>query len=299
MKPRATVVIPTFNHGPLLTLAAESARRQSERRLEIFIIGDGPTPDTRAAAEALARADDRIRFIAFPKDVSKGEAYRPSILRQAQGTIVCYLADDDLWTPDHVETMLDLLTGNGARRGGADFAMTLQVRPSPRGGGLTLGPAGYVDLTRPHHRRMCAQPTSGFANGLSCVGHTLDFYRSLPHGWRTSPAGIPTDGWMWKQCLTRPGVRATSVCRATAVHFHSPPRRRWSIERRLDEMTRFWEVFVAGGWDEELRRLERLAGSASAVRTLTHLLWMQLHHTRLTGVPAMRVAASIVNRPVP
>ncbi len=293
MTPRATVLIPTFNHGPLLTLAVESARRQSEPRLEIFIIGDGATPETRGAAESLARADDRIRFTAFPKDSSKGERYRPLILQEAKGEIVCYLADDDLWTPDHVETMLDLLAGSAA-----DFAMTLQVRPSPRGG-LTLGPAGYVDLNRPHHRRLCAQPTSGFANGLSCVAHTLEFYRSLPHGWRTTPAGIPTDGWMWKQCLTRPGVRATSRCRATAVHFHSPPRARWPIERRLEEMTRFYDGFAAGEQDGELRRLERVAARAPAIRTAWEVLWMQLHHTRLTGVPAMRLAKSIVNRPVP
>jgi glycosyltransferase involved in cell wall biosynthesis len=291
MTPRATVLIPTFNHGPLLTVAVESARRQSERRLEIVIIGDGATPATRAAAESLTNADDRIRFVAFPKDSSKGERYRHSILQQAEGEIVCYLSDDDLWTPDHVETMLDLLTGAGA-----DFAMTLQVRPSPHGA-LTLGPAGYVDLNRPHHRRLCARPTSGFASGLSCVAHTSEFYRSLPHGWRKTPAGIPTDGWMWKQCLDRPGVRATGRCRATAVHFHSPPRARWSIERRLEEMTRFYEVFAAGGRDEELRQLERVAARAPAIRTAWEVLWMQLHHTAITGVPAMRLAKAILNRP--
>ena len=292
MKPRATVVIPTFNHGPLLTLAVESVRRQSERRLEVVIIGDGATPETCAAAESAATADDRIQFVAFSKDSSKGERYRPSILQHAQGEVVCYLADDDLWTPDHVETMLDLLTGPGA----ADFAMTLQVRPSPRGG-VTLGPAGYVDLSRPLHRRLAAQPTSGFANGLSCVAHTMDFYRSLPHGWRTSPVGIPTDGWMWKQCLEQPEARAVSRCRATAVHFHSPPRRLWSTERRMEEMTRFFDVFVAGGRDEELRHLERVAARSSAIHTAWQTMWMQLHRTPFAR-PAMRLTSSILNRPV-
>ena len=293
MKPRATVIIPTFNHGPLLRFAGESAIRQSESRIEVFIIGDGATPETRAAAESLAKNDERFRFVAFPKDSSKGERYRPLILQQAQGEIVCYLSDDDLWAPDHVETMLGLLTGSTA----ADFAMTLQGRVSPSGG-LTLGPTGYVDLARPLHRRLAAQPTSGFAYGLSCAAHRLDFYRSLPYGWQTSPVGIATDGWMWKQCLEQPGVRAASRRRATAVHFHSPPRRFWSIERRLEEMTRFFEVFVAGGYDEELRRLERIASRVAPLERVWQALWMHLHRTPLRR-PVMQLAKAVLNRPVP
>jgi GalNAc5-diNAcBac-PP-undecaprenol beta-1,3-glucosyltransferase len=295
MTPCVTVIIPTFNHGPLLRLAVESVLRQTEPRLEVVIIGDGATPETRAAAELLTRTDNRIRFVGFEKDSNKGERYRSLVLEQAQGAIICYLSDDDLWTPDHVETMLDLLTG----RDGGDFAMTLQVRPSPRNGALTLGPAGYVDLARPHHRRLCAQPTSGFANGLSCVAHTLDFYRSLPHGWQTTPAGLPTDGWMWRQCLSQPGVRARSRRRATAIHFHSPPRRYWPIERRLDEMARVATVLVRGGWDDDLRRLERRCARLPVTSRVWQFLWMQLHASPVTGLPAKQLASSIANRPVP
>src|SRR5262245_396632 len=130
MTPRATVIVPTFDHGPLLRLAIDSVRRQSEPRLQIFIIGDGATEATRTEAESLARTADRIRFVAFPKDASRGEPYRHIVLQEAVGPIVCYLSDDDLWASDHVETMLDLLTGG---RDGADIAMTLQVRVTPRG----------------------------------------------------------------------------------------------------------------------------------------------------------------------
>ena len=295
MTPLVTVIVPTFNHGPLLRLAVESVLRQREPRFEVVIIGDGATPETRAAAERLTRINHRVRYAAFDKDSSKGERYRSLILEQAQGDVICYLADDDLWTPDHVETMLDLLTG----REGGDFAMTLQVRPSPRHGGLTLGPAGYVDLARPLHRRLCAQPTSGFANGLSCAAHTLDFYRTLPHGWQTTPAGLPTDGWMWRQCLGQPGVRVRSRCRATVIHFHSPPRRDWPTTRRLDEMTRFCDVLVRGGWDDDLRRLERTCARLPATSRAWQFLWMQMHASVVTGRPLKRLASLVANRPVP
>jgi hypothetical protein len=130
------------------------------------------------------------------------------------------------------------------------------------------------------------------------VAHTLSFYRSLPYGWRRSPAGIATDAWMWKQLVDQPSARVAARCRATAIHFHSPPRRYWPLARRLDEMTRFNERLIAGGWNNELRRLEQLSSRRSSFRTIGELAWMQLHWTRATGVPAMRLAKAVFNRPV-
>jgi glycosyltransferase involved in cell wall biosynthesis len=292
VKPRATIIVPTFNHGPLLRLAVESARRQSERRLEIIIIGDGATPATHDTAVALAETDERIRYCTYPKDSSKGERHRHEVLARAQGEIVCYLADDDLWTATHIETMLDLLlTGSGH-----DFGTTLMVRWTPAGA-LALGPAGFVQLARPVHRRLFMQPTSGFASGLSAVAHTLAFYRSLPRGWHTTPAGIPTDGWMWRQCLEQEGTRAISLRRATVVNFHSPPRRFWPIDRRLAEMSEVFELLNSGTLDSGMRRLEELAGRPSTTRRVVESLWVQLHRAPALGAPAMRLASLVLNRP--
>ena len=293
MTPRATVIIPTFNHGPLVRLAVESALRQSEPRLEVIIIGDGATPATAAAASAAAAADDRVRFLSLPKDGSKGESHRHQVLQEARGDIVCYLCDDDLWTTDHVATMLDLLG-----TGGADFASTLPVRLMPAGG-LALGPAGYVDLGQPLHRRLCAQPTSGFARGLSGVAHTLACYRSLPFGWRPAPPGVPTDGWMWQQCLTQPAVRAVSRCRATILSLPSPLRRYWPLERRLAEMQDCADTLVRGGWDADLRRLEREAAQWRPGMRVVQWGWSQLHRSRAVGDPLMRLAHAVFNRPAP
>jgi hypothetical protein len=291
MTPRATVIIPTHNHGPLVRLAVESALRQSEPRLEVIIVGDGATPETAAAAAAAAATDNRVRFMAFPKAAPRGEPHRHAMVQEARGEIVCYLCDDDLWTSDHVATMLDLLGP-----GGADFAMTLQVRPMPAGG-LGLGPPGYVDLALPLHRRLCAQPTSGFANGLSCVAHTTAFYRSLPFGWRPAPPRTASDGWMWKQCLTQPGVRAISRRRATALHLHSPVRRYWPIERRLTEMRQCADTLFRGGWDRDLRRLERESMKQPPGMGAVQWGWEKLHRTRTVGYPLMRLAYAVFNRP--
>jgi hypothetical protein len=61
-------------------------------------------------------------------------------------------------------------------------------------------------------------------------------YRRLPFGWRTTPAGVWTDLYMWQQFLAQPGCRSVSAARPTALTFPSPPRRGWTVEWRLAEL---------------------------------------------------------------
>ena len=105
----ATVLIPTHNHGPTLRYAAQSALAQNIRDLEVFIVGDGMTEETKRVAVEIQCSDARVRLFDHPKGPRHGEIYRDAALREARGRIVCYLSDDDLWLPLHVETMVALL----------------------------------------------------------------------------------------------------------------------------------------------------------------------------------------------
>ncbi len=88
--------------------------------LELFIIGDGVTPDTRDVIAELAAQDRRVRFIDRPKHERRGEPYRHEVLsEQASGSVVAYLCDRDLWLPNHLEELVRTLDG-------ADFAHTLR-----------------------------------------------------------------------------------------------------------------------------------------------------------------------------
>ena len=67
MRPVATILVPTHNHGATLPLAVSSALRQTEAAIEVIIIGDGVDGATREAAGDLSNADSRVRFIERPK----------------------------------------------------------------------------------------------------------------------------------------------------------------------------------------------------------------------------------------
>src|SRR5258707_876027 len=108
---KATVLIPTYDHVDLLLRSVASAQRQRLADIEIFVIGDGVPERTRDIMVGLGRADRRIRFFDNPKGPRHGEVHRAAALEHATGRIVCYLGDDDLWLPDHVESMDQLLDG--------------------------------------------------------------------------------------------------------------------------------------------------------------------------------------------
>jgi len=233
---RATVLIPTHDHGLTLRHSVASALAQTVEDIEIFIIGDGMPDAARDVARSVARLDNRIRLFEHPKAPRHGEVLRHQALREAAGDVVCYLSDDDLWQPEHVETMLALLEH-------CDFASALPLYVDPQRGLTAL----RVDLERDYFRRLIVAGKNRIP--LSCGAHTLQMYRRLPYGWRTTPTGIPTDVYMWQQFLVDPTCRARSAARATVLcfpaSFPAPTRKTMTTTERADELAE-WSVRIAG-----------------------------------------------------
>jgi hypothetical protein len=84
--------------------------------------------------------------------------------------------------------------------------------------------------------------TEGNRIPLSNGGHTLEFYKKLPHGWRTTPQGIWTDWYMWQQILSADGVRAMSIQEPTVLHFSSADRNGFSSKERGCELKEWYEL---------------------------------------------------------
>ena len=162
MTPRATVLIPTHDHGATLLYSTRSALAQTVREIEVFIVGDGMSPDTTLAADELEHADTRVRVFRYPKGPRHGEIHRHSALAEASGAIVCYLSDDDLWLPNHVEVMEELLRV-------ADFAHTLGIRVQPDG---RLRVGNKVDFGMPGIRDRSSHPDCVWAARACRRWHT-------------------------------------------------------------------------------------------------------------------------------
>ena len=225
---RATVVLPTFDHGPLISLAVDSALAQSVP-VEVFIIGDGVPDSHKPLLHEMAERDPRVRFFDHPKSSGRGERYRHEALEHARGEIVCYLCDRDLWLPEHVAQMLALLQM-------ADFAHSLPLHVNPKQVSFFS-----VDLA---YRAFRAQVRwRGNRIPLSCAGHSLSFYRRLAEGWSDTPPGVPTDWHMFRKFLSHPECRCASGTLPTAITFPSPPRKDWAPEVRLAEL-QTWQARI-------------------------------------------------------
>jgi len=219
----ATIIVPTHNHGATLARSVRSALCQTVCDVEVVILGDGVTEATFATATELARSDPRVRFYANPKHESRGEPHRDRAVRESRANVICYLSDDDLYLPDHVETVIGLLRE-------ADFVHAVPVHVDGNGALATR----TIDLSIPEHRHWIAK--EGNRIPLSTGAHLRSAYENLQHGWRTPPPLVPSDLFMWRQFLASEGCRFASPTKPTVVVFPSPMRLGWTLEQRVDEL---------------------------------------------------------------
>ena len=241
---RATVLIPTIkNRGPLLPYSVGSVLAQTVSDIEVFVMGDGVDNDTRAVIQDLMAHDSRIKFFDNPKHRPRGEPNRHQALTEARGKIVCYLCDRDLMLPNHIEIVEDLLTNT-------DFCHTLISYVEASVDNIKF--VAEMDLSNASDRRWvlagrarCIQDSIP----LSFAAHTLDMYRKLPHGWRTTPDDIYTDIYMWEQFLSHSECRAASGMVPTILYFPRGRRTEWSVNEKLAELEHWSERIKLKSWN--------------------------------------------------
>jgi glycosyltransferase involved in cell wall biosynthesis len=238
----ATILIPTHDHAAFLPTAIRSALSQRAASFEVLVVGDGVQDDTREAMEQFA-ADDRVRFFDLPKGQRNGERLRHDVLQESRGEIVCYLSDDDVFLPWHVEEMLELLQS-------ADFAHALPVLVDPDRI-LVYRPA---DLARPEFRELIRVGRNNFIS-LTGAAHTRALYDRLPYGWRPAPPRMPTDIHMWTQVFSLPDVRGATGRRLTAIHLPNPAWRTIDDDVRIRELESWLDRALQPGGEKALAAL--------------------------------------------
>jgi glycosyltransferase involved in cell wall biosynthesis len=126
-KPLISVYCPTYNRGKLLMeRAVKSVLSQTYRNFEFIIIGDCCTDDT---AELISKIKDkRIRFYNIPKRRYRFPETAENLwlagpvvaankaLEMVKGKWIARIDDDDTWTRDHLEVLLDY-----AQKGNYEF----------------------------------------------------------------------------------------------------------------------------------------------------------------------------------
>lgn len=101
--PRASVVIPAYNYASYLKGAIDSVLSQTFTELEVIVVDDGSTDNTR---EIVAEyTDRRVRYV---HQTNAGlSAARNTGIRNARAPYVGFLDADDQWLPELLQRCLE------------------------------------------------------------------------------------------------------------------------------------------------------------------------------------------------
>jgi hypothetical protein len=256
--PSVTVIVPTHDHASTLDLAVTSVLRQSIDALDVVIIGDGVADDTRDVVSPLL-SDQRVRFLDHPKSPSRCELVRHEVLRAAHTPYVCYLGDDDLMLADHVETTV-------ARLQLVDFTHPLPAFIA-RDGSLDVL---LTDIAESRSRDWHLEPEQNSIS-LTGVGHRLDAYLALPHGWREPPPGTWSDHYMWQQWFAAPSMRFSTGDRLTVLKFYAAARKDMAADERRKELLEWIDKSTQPGFENALS-----AEAGAAVRRMALAFSLEL-----------------------
>jgi glycosyltransferase involved in cell wall biosynthesis len=127
-----STVITSFNKGPYLPAAIDSALAQDYAHQEILVIDDGSTDQTPEVARAYG---DRIRYIRQENRGPSGAKNRGVL--DARGEFIAFLDGDDRWRPGKLTKQIECLHHNPAAaliytdrlvlRGGAIVSASLRA----------------------------------------------------------------------------------------------------------------------------------------------------------------------------
>lgn len=209
-RPLVSVLIPTYTNSKLLVeRALPSVLRQTYENFEIVIVGDACAEEhvQRIKFWMEAKGDPRIRFHNLPVRGSyhsdpyrhwgvAGVAPRNMAIELAKGEWLAPLDDDDEFSENHIESLLDF-----ARGGGHEFVYGV-VRHEKKDGSWTelgstpLREGEICHLSVLYHRR-------------------LSFLRYDLRAWRYDE---PADWNMWRR-MRKAGAKIGFLDKVVGVHY--------------------------------------------------------------------------------
>jgi O-antigen biosynthesis protein len=190
-EPRVSVITRTYNRPRMLRRALESVARQSWKNREVVVVNDGGEDVAPILAELAGRLD--IVYLNFGADEKPGRCLAATKgIEAATGEWIAYLDDDDVYYPDHLESIVnaalaadiacvysDGMVGEETKDGeSGQYALTL-VRPgaSEEFSRARFYTGCYIHLSTFAHKKTLFQQHGGFDPELPVLEDLDLFYR--------------------------------------------------------------------------------------------------------------------------
>ena len=99
-----SVIIPVYNGEKYLPECLDSVLNQTYQNLEIIIVNDGSTDDTKTIMEDYSRRDSRILLLDNEESRGVSEARNYGI-NTSKGGYICFIDSDDVVKSDYIEKL--------------------------------------------------------------------------------------------------------------------------------------------------------------------------------------------------
>jgi len=128
MKPKVSVIIPTYNRAAQVGNAIDSALAQTFGDCEVIVVDDGSSDGTGQILRETY--GDRIRYFAQANQGVSGAWNRG--IAEARGDWIAFLASDDLWEKEKLEWQFKALEQFGPECGACYTDVRLYNHPEKR-----------------------------------------------------------------------------------------------------------------------------------------------------------------------
>ncbi|HAV76800.1 MAG TPA: glycosyl transferase, partial [Anaerolineae bacterium] len=107
MNPLVSVIIPNFNHARFLGDAIRSVVGQDYKNVEVIVVDDGSTDNSREVVEQFG---DKVKYI-YQENAGLSAA-RNTGIRASKGSLIGVLDADDMYEPVFLSTLVADLQSN-------------------------------------------------------------------------------------------------------------------------------------------------------------------------------------------
>lgn len=106
-RPFFSIVCAAYQRGEHIGPTVESALGQSFKDFELIVVGDGCSDATARTVQSYGAAG--VQWLNLPANTGSQSAPNNAGIACARGEWICYLGHDDVWSPDHLRDLWELV----------------------------------------------------------------------------------------------------------------------------------------------------------------------------------------------
>ncbi|WP_242060726.1 glycosyltransferase family 2 protein [Nostoc sp. C057] len=247
-----SVVIPTRNRPKIVTRGVITALTQTLQSIEVIVIIDGPDQETANVLSEIA--DARLRVIELPKNVGPSGA-RNAGVREAKGTWIAFLDDDDEWLPEKLERQLEV-----ANNSQYDFPLVASRFISQTQKGEFICPRRLPNLSEPLSEYLFAR-NSFFKGEGSIQTSTIFVKKELVQKMPLEEKFYRHEDWEW--------LLRVSAMEGVGVEFVPEAMSIWHSDLGIERLSNINDWQYSLDWIRSTRNLVTPKAYSGFIVTIT------------------------------